>query len=663
MAFDDSPIVDENSKVSQESVLAVKAFFSKKAGFIAREISDDYGIDLEIELVLEASKASAWSFPVQIKSNTKVKAIEHNGKQFVTVSFLTSRLGYLCRRIPAYGIVVIYDEESKTCFYDYVENIVGRLTNQRDDEDWKKQDSVNINIPIDQLLTETKAKEIAEKVVRRFQNCSMLISEHGGKFNIPSLFTVQKNPSDFDSPDKILGFLENYGIALFNRQDYLLVDFLLSKLSFLQINKSSKLLFIAALTYQGIGRYIDAEYFLNKCLQQEGAYSQEENTFLKYVKSEIEYAFGSLSPQEYELRMKQVFDQLREEEFRVCIKARLLHLKISRAKIEKNDLNKLLIEINELVNLVDKTNLSETMKHHYKIYLATDMLFILATLLTHFSGEIKIREIIYGDVPFKERIDSVQVLLPILKAASDIYQRGLSFADRGNDKLLKAYIYYGQGLALFLIESNMLMLNESQSGINEFRSIYNMLLVAYDYFTESGLLHNAYKALSAAYDTYKSSQLFLKKDINGADEKELLSIMEKLEKVIGLPRYISHVEEKYKELIDIRKATPESQFRNMTKEEKEKYVVDFVRIAGIPQERKANVMADMKFMNDATKALEGTNFQVLQNLNHTKSKESMYATPLRYILECQKCGFRTAEGGQLEKLLNYKRRYHPHTCL
>ena len=123
MAFDDSPIVDQSSKVSQESVFAVKIFFSKKAGFIAREITDDYGIDLEVELILESSKPSAWSFPIQIKSNAKAKAVEHNGKQFITFPFLTSRLGYLCRRIPAYGIVVLYDEDSKSCFYDYVENI------------------------------------------------------------------------------------------------------------------------------------------------------------------------------------------------------------------------------------------------------------------------------------------------------------------------------------------------------------------------------------------------------------------------------------------------------------------------------------------------------------------------------------------------------------
>ncbi len=209
----------------------------------------------------------------------------------------------------------------------------------------------------------------------------------------------------------------------------------------------------------------------------------------------------------------------------------------------------------------------------------------------------------------------------------------------------------------------MLMLNKSCSGIKEFESIYNMLLVAYNNFTESGLMHNAYKAISVAYDTNKASQLFLKTNIKGADEGKLLSIMRKLEKVTGLPKYVSYVEGNYKLFIDIRNTSPESQFRNMTNEEKEKYVTDFVRIAGIPQERKVNVMADMKFIDDAAKALEGSNFYVLQNLNHTKSKESMYATPLRYIFECQKCGFRTSEGEYLSELLNYKTRYHPHVCL
>ena len=132
---------------------------------------------------------------------------------------------------------------------------------------------------------------------------------------------------------------------------------------------------------------------------------------------------------------------------------------------------------------------------------------------------------------------------------------------------------------------------------------------------------------------------------------------------LGLSEYISNAENNYNEFIEIRNTNSETQWQSMSAGEKEKYVEDFVKIAGIPQERKVNVMADMIFLSDSAKILEGRNLQVLQNLKITESKETMYAFLLKYILECKKCGFRTLEASTLDELLNYKNRYHSHTCL
>lgn len=32
-------------------------------------------------------------------------------------------LTYLCQRAPNYGLIIVYDEIEKTCYYDYVELI------------------------------------------------------------------------------------------------------------------------------------------------------------------------------------------------------------------------------------------------------------------------------------------------------------------------------------------------------------------------------------------------------------------------------------------------------------------------------------------------------------------------------------------------------------
>ena len=145
MAFDDYPIVDENSKLSEGSVTVVKAFFSQKYNFINREPRPDYGVDLDIEIIVDGKKASGWEFSIQIKSDKEVKIVSHDEKDFVSFQFQTSRLNYLCQKSPGYGLVIMFDEQKNTCYYDYVEVIVNRLTQHRKSEDWKKNENVNIN--------------------------------------------------------------------------------------------------------------------------------------------------------------------------------------------------------------------------------------------------------------------------------------------------------------------------------------------------------------------------------------------------------------------------------------------------------------------------------------------------------------------------------------
>jgi hypothetical protein len=73
MSFYDDPIVDDNSKRSEESVNAVISLFTRKNGFITRPDNTDYGVDLEAELILEGKGASSQKFPIQIKSAIQVK--------------------------------------------------------------------------------------------------------------------------------------------------------------------------------------------------------------------------------------------------------------------------------------------------------------------------------------------------------------------------------------------------------------------------------------------------------------------------------------------------------------------------------------------------------------------------------------------------------------
>jgi hypothetical protein len=125
MAFNDEPTVDANSERSEESENMLRLLFNKKAGFIYREEKPDYGVDVNIELV-DSRGATSKVFPIQIKSTSALTIVTHSQATYASIEFKTSRLGYLCRRTPIFGLITIYDEATKRTYFDYVDDIVTR---------------------------------------------------------------------------------------------------------------------------------------------------------------------------------------------------------------------------------------------------------------------------------------------------------------------------------------------------------------------------------------------------------------------------------------------------------------------------------------------------------------------------------------------------------
>jgi Domain of unknown function (DUF4365) len=164
MAYGDTPKVDDNSIRSEESVFAVKKILSRRNGFISREESPDYGVDLDVELVNREKGATSQKFAVQIKSAKKIAYVQKEGTEYVVLPFKTSRLSYLCNRTPAYGIIALHEENSEAAYFDYVDAIVPRLDEHN--ADWREQETVTIYIA-KQLLTDETALALHERMTTR----------------------------------------------------------------------------------------------------------------------------------------------------------------------------------------------------------------------------------------------------------------------------------------------------------------------------------------------------------------------------------------------------------------------------------------------------------------------------------------------------------------
>ena len=176
MAFNDNPNIDDYSKNCEDSVLAVKNLLRQKNGFICRTVNPDFGIDEDVELNLynevtkKHDKASNKHFSLQLKSIDKDdndKFITRNGIKYIKLQFETSRLGYILRRPPAYGVVIIYDVREEKLYYDYGEEIYYRLNDLHGNDEWKNSEKPLIYIPVEIILNEKAVNSIYEFMVER----------------------------------------------------------------------------------------------------------------------------------------------------------------------------------------------------------------------------------------------------------------------------------------------------------------------------------------------------------------------------------------------------------------------------------------------------------------------------------------------------------------
>jgi Domain of unknown function (DUF4365) len=136
MSFIENPEVDLYSEASEESVNEARRVFTQRNGFLVREENPDKGVDLDVELILD-KRVTGFKFAIQLKSVQELRVINKDGTQYISYSFKTSRLGYLIRRKPGLGLIVIYDDINRQLYFDYVENIYRILMDEHKDDEWK----------------------------------------------------------------------------------------------------------------------------------------------------------------------------------------------------------------------------------------------------------------------------------------------------------------------------------------------------------------------------------------------------------------------------------------------------------------------------------------------------------------------------------------------
>lgn len=662
MAFDDHPNVDENSKRSEDSVLEVKRIFQRKNGFISREEHPDYGVDLEVELVIDGKHASGKKFPIQIKSTKCTQIVKKKHEKFISLEFPTSRLGYLCHKPPTYGLIVIFDEAENKLYFDYVEEIVSRLRDQRSGDEWKEQDSVNINIPSDNLLTRRTSQYIHKKMLNRHQNHDGLITAHGEKFDIPVLSPFNAPPSrisEESQPKEIGQFLEEYGIYLLNSKQYSLIDQFLSKLSLNDISKSPKLLFLASLTYNRIGIHLEADYYLKKTFQQTDRFSKDEKDILLLTKYHTEYVLGNLSTEEYRETLANLHERLSNDLYKIYTKIRILHMELTIGN-ETTPKKHLIGDIkNTLNDLKKRPDFEDESIQIFTLFLSFYLFQIGEWLIVNNITNVRIRgKLVDGALKNENMtwVDEVRELQgEAIKKSREIYDS----SKEGKNKLVEAESLLMLSSNFFFKEFNRLQLGiytpPPKTGELYVRCLQQSI-IAYTTFLELNLQHEAYKALSIAYEIIQLCKFIFDENLENVvvkPDKPIYKMLQELQSKIGIEEEISIVDMFVSSIPKtINELNFESQLIQLNDEDVDSFAFTLMEALGVPQDRFENIKAAILCEKLFSEKSFCKNLRLLENEGHRKSKETMYKYKPRFIVECRKCQQQTQEGEDVLELLN-----------
>lgn len=653
MAFTDDPHVDFNSKRSEESVHTATGFFTQKNGFISRTEYPDYGVDLDVELINKTSGATSKKFGIQIKSTSEIKTVTHNNEVFISLPFKTSRLGYLARRIPTYGLILIYDEKEQITYFDYVEEIILRLRDIKENDSWKEQESVSILIP-KQKLDIDSIKAIHEKFSQRFENHSNLIRRHGKEFNIPNIsFTGSIDELSFEE-DKV-STLEKYGSLLFNENEYHILINAIESLSPKEINASTEILFVAALTYSYTGDIIEGQYYVQKAERYSSSFSEEQLICLEFAKYYVEFAKGNLTHYDYsQIFASKLNSQSLSEENRLLIRINTLWFSFLNDN-KTNDLNLDSLKIEDLLEDIESSSMELNTKHLYRVFIHQTYHLMAVDHFLKNHVDIKLKESLGIPVSLNHRVGVANKILNIIDKNAKATFAAYEHAGE-NYKLLKATAAEALCKNFLSFRSAVFSVDYDESSnvndIPQYEANYNFAVYAYTIFLELGLYQNAYETICSIKELVELCELVHNRIIGTKTNDELSTIIQQMQDRFGFKIFVSSIskiaESKQKKKLDDSK----EEFMEMSEEILLDHAKKILNAYQLPKNRLDNIFLSLKTLQTFEVKNSNPNIELLENLQHTQSKATLYATTPLFILKHKITGIETKPSSDIQYLLD-----------
>lgn len=670
MAFSDSPIVDRNSERSEASVLAVRGALCRRNGFICREETPDYGVDIDVELVI-AEGASGYRFVIQIKSSEKLTKIKCGDEDFISYQFLTSRIGYLCQSAPGYGIIVLYDDLSGTSYFDFVESIYERISSEKPPSVWQEQKYVNIHIPTTNILDDSSASKIYETYRRRFANFEMLMKQNAARYGIPVFPKPILNVIDPNNMQSVIDILTEYGAALFNRHDLAVLDGLISRIPPKEVEDSPELSFIAAITYGEAGYLVKAQYYLRHAKDFGERLSGERRALLDLYSAENDFRFGTGDIEEYISVLRQISDRLDSVYNKLNILVRVDRLSVLAAiGFANRDKQKaMLAQVNQTQKAIREAGIDADSRDILLIAVAGNLHQIGISLLVSSITAMRIRVKTFGPIPEEERAQEAGRILKIINNSTDLLEEvyeGLEKRSAGD--FLRAYASNQICSTFFSFVFNSFMSNAGEPSWTQdvqrlFSSRYDIALSAFNAFVKMGILDAAYSALTTALELRVLHNQSFSAPISSPPDGELEGRIEAIGQELGYVSYVSLVRKFVDETLPELKKSSTRLFAEIRPGHEHEFASTYAEALRLPGSRIGNIVADIIANREFYESIPDSEAELLQNLEHATSLSTIYHDKVTYIGHCKKCGFRTNPSRSINTIIGDYILQHGKTCL
>lgn len=659
MAFSDNPTSDKYSKNSEKSLHALKGILLMDNGFISRTVTPDYGVDEKIELLLqngnEFSGASNKHFALQLKSvDTKNPYIKKKGKDYIKLQFETSRLGYLLKIPPAYGIISIYDVKTEVIYYEYAEEIYNHLTDIHQGKSWKSKKSVTIYISKGNILNNNSAREIHSNMLQRHTNAQLCFNAFGADYGINTYEDeITKDKLDFNNPKVVIEQLNLNGWKLIHANEFSMILSLLEKVHNNDIFKSNKLTAIVATTYCESGKFIDSNYIISKYNQ---IYDDSDEYYdsLEFIKFKTDFALGKLDYKGYQTTLERIVNNIKGEYNQIIIKINLLHIKLLTETNNKKYNEETIKDIMSIVQIISNSKLEEKSKFYLSTYNIFNIIIYYINYITSTIGAIKLKESLNQPIFQSEILEFIKKETLFDELIRRTLAKTWIFADKNDDTYLKASCLQNTSNYFFLKNLNALMMDSYdllslESSMELFETKINQAFSAANLFEELGRYKDSYSSLNLAYELTALYFHTQGEEINNK-LSDLDLLLQKFAKQYGFSKYESQV-------IDYFNKKKEGYTVNDELIEEYAYVI--IDSLKIPTDRKMNIVLSMENNNLFAKLENSINFNLLEDLKHTLSSATHYKEPVTYILECKKCKQHSLPNQDINVIVSYM---NMHNC-